>query len=110
SGLYTPFLLAYSTTVSECGNVNLSGTYSKPLTIAAANDVVITGNITKTSEEGMLGLIANNFIRVYHPVTLETVKRTEGTRTIEEVVCKGNATGTIENLKIEAALLAIKHS
>jgi type II secretory pathway pseudopilin PulG len=110
TGLYTPFNLTYPTTATECGNVNLKGTYSKPLTIAAANDVIISGNVTKTSEEGMLGLIANNFIRIYHPVTLETVKRTEGSKTIEEVVCKGNAAGYIENLNIEAALLAIKHS
>lgn len=106
SGLYTPFNLIYSNTVSECGNVNLSGTYSKPLTIAAANDVVITGNITKTSESGMLGLIANNFIRIYHPVKL--VHPAEEPNAWE---CgKENLTGSVQNIKIEAALLAIKHS
>lgn len=116
SGLYTPFLLSYPTTASECGNVNVSGTYSKPLTIAAANDVIIKGNITKTNEEAMLGLIANNFIRVYHPVKLhpEVCETHSGVTTCHEDLtkteCKGNATGSIENLNIEAALLAIKHS
>lgn len=118
SGLYTPFALAYSSAVSQCGNVNLSGTYSKPLTIAAANDVVITGNVTKTSEEGLLGLIANNFIRIYHPVKLHpevcgwkgiplTWKCEED---LTKTECLGNLTGSNENLTIEAALLAIKHS
>ncbi|HEY1853734.1 MAG TPA: hypothetical protein VGG40_04040 [Solirubrobacterales bacterium] len=115
-GLYTPFNLSYSSTPSECGNVNLKGTYSKPLTIAAANDVVITGNLTKTNEEGMLGLIANNFIRVYHPVKLhpEVCEYVNGVKTCHENLaitnCEGNATGSISNLTIEAALLAIKHS
>ncbi len=114
SGLYTPFLLSYPTTASECGNVNVSGTYSKPLTIAAANDVIITGNVTKTNEEGMLGLIANNFIRVYHPIKLHPEVCSGFPRTCHEDLtqteCVSNASGSLENLKIEAALLAIKHS
>jgi type II secretory pathway pseudopilin PulG len=114
SGLYTPFNLIYSSTISECGNVNLSGTYSKPLTIAAANDVVITGNVTKTSEEGMLGLIANNFIRIYHPVKLKHPKTcTNGvcTEILTAWECANeNLAGSVENITIEAALLAIKHS
>lgn len=122
SGLYTPFNVIYPTTATECGNVNLKGTYSKPLTIAAANDVIITGNLTKTSEEGMLGLIANNFIRIYHPVKLVhpeiCEKVVENGKTVtkchEDLTsweCGGsNATGYIKNINIEAALLAIKHS
>jgi Tfp pilus assembly protein PilX len=58
-----------------CGNVYVHGNYEESLTIAAENDVIINGNITtKTNSEGtpegnaLLGLIANSFVRIYHPV------------------------------------------
>jgi type II secretory pathway pseudopilin PulG len=61
-----------------CGNVYVSGTYSKSLTVAAENDVIINGDIYPTSVAGKLGneptgtatlgLIASEFVRVYHPV------------------------------------------
>jgi type II secretory pathway pseudopilin PulG len=127
SGAYSPFLLAYSTTVGTCGNVLVQGKYSKPLTIAAANDILITGNIEKSSESGMLGLIANNFIRIYHPIELvhpmmkvnchlvqdrfgRWHEECEEVPNLSVTECNGNAPGALENLKIEAALLAIKHS
>jgi len=59
---------------TTCGNVYVHGEYTKSLTIAAENDVVINGNITTpvTGEtpntNALLGLIANNFVRIYHPV------------------------------------------
>ena len=60
-----------------------AATYSKPLTIAAANDVIVRptegatllngspdGNIKKVADsDATLGLIANNFVRVGHKVT-----------------------------------------
>jgi type II secretory pathway pseudopilin PulG len=121
TGEYTPINLTYSPTASTCGNVNVEGTYAKPLTIGSANDVVIMNNVTKANSEAMLGLIANNFIRVYHPVELvhptECTKEKVGKNTVEHcqentsiTECKGNATGSVSNLKIEAALLAINHS
>ena len=74
--LYSPFgpLPSYAGD-TECGNVYVHGEYKKSLTIAAQNDVVINGNITTPTSEGkpstnaMLGLIANNFVRIYHPLT-----------------------------------------
>lgn len=114
TGAYSPFAVNYeSTTASKCGTVNVEGKYAKPLTIAAANDVLIMGNVEKTTEEGMLGLIANNFIRVYHPVKLTKTEHTENGVTTTEETCNSssqNGTGSLSNLKIEAALLAIKHS
>ncbi len=60
---------------TTCGNVYVHGEYKKSLTIAAENDVIINGNLTTpVNGEGapttnaLLGLIANNFVRVYHPV------------------------------------------
>lgn len=64
---------------TECGTVYVSGTYSKSLTIGAANNVVINGSIYPTSVAGnlgaeptgtaTLGLIASEYVRIYHPVT-----------------------------------------
>jgi hypothetical protein len=111
---YTPFGVEYATTATgKCGTVNVQGTFSKPLTIAAQNDILITGNLKKANEEGMLGLIANNFIRVKHPVAVETKTRTEKGVTVTEKTCKPTSTnleGTIEEPTIEAALLALEHS
>jgi hypothetical protein len=74
---YTPFGSNY-TGDSNCGNVYVRGTYTESLTIAAANDVIVNGNITTTAEpsgeptgSATLGLIATNFVRIYHPVQKE---------------------------------------
>jgi hypothetical protein len=90
---------------SGCGNVYVSGTYSKPLTIAAANDVIIRptasgsptdANITQTgTNDATLGLIANNFVRVSHRVPTD---------------CKTNSAPILTDVTIEAAILSLQHS
>jgi Tfp pilus assembly protein PilX len=60
-----------------CGNVYVEGTYSKSLTVAGEDDLIIDGSLYPTSVEGklgseptgtaVLGLIASNYVRVYHP-------------------------------------------
>jgi hypothetical protein len=103
-----------------CGNVYVSGTYSQSLTIAAENDVIVAPTDGKTltwgnaanpfsltgSNNSVLGLIANNFVRVGHPVK---------NRTFDS---KGNITGCTNqtsayddgNVQIQAAILSIDHS
>jgi hypothetical protein len=117
STAYSPFFVTYAekANANGCGNVILEqSSYSKPLTIAAANNILISGNVEKSNEEGMLGLIATNFIRVYHPVKIETKKECSGSKNnqtcVERQVCPSNLTGSVENLTIEAALLALQHS
>ena len=62
-------------TETNCGNVYVSGTYSSSLTVGASDDVIINGEIYPYGDKGgeptgtaTLGLIANNFVRIYHPV------------------------------------------
>ncbi|HET6508607.1 MAG TPA: hypothetical protein VFG42_17575 [Baekduia sp.] len=79
---------------SDCGNVGVKGTYSKSITVAAANDIVVVGNLQHTGD-GIMGLVANQFVRVYHPQTW-----TNNTND-----CTGN-TLTTAVTKIDAAILA----
>jgi hypothetical protein len=101
SGTKTPLLQRYDDPPG-CAVVYLSGTYSKSLTIASANDIVITGDVRRdTNTDTVLGLIANNNVRVYHPVT-----RTNW----DDVGSCTNANGTMNNVTIDAAILALTHS
>jgi hypothetical protein len=90
----------YGSLQEACGDVWVKGTYGKDLTIAADNDIVIYDHLVHDeSNDGLLlGLIANNFVRVYHPVEWD------------DGDCEGDAAGTIDNLKIQAAMLALRHS
>jgi hypothetical protein len=93
----------YANEPVTCGNVYVSGTYSKSLTIAAENDVVImpTGgasspDITQVAgSDSTLGLIANNFVRVGHRVGAS---------------CGDNLLPVFKTVTIEAAILALQHS
>jgi hypothetical protein len=110
---YSPYTVTYPTT-SGCGNVLVHGTISGELTIAAENDIIIDGSITRTGN-GILGLIANNFVRIKHPVCpSNNLSCSNGTITSQEGRndCNGgvNGTGTTTNLRIDAAILAIDHS
>ncbi len=90
--LYSPFgpLPGYNSAEgTSCGDAIVHGRYANSLTIAAQNDVIINGNITtplnsenKPNTNAMLGLVANNFVRVAHPVE-ETYER-EGSKCKEE--------------------------
>ncbi|MHB8235071.1 MAG: hypothetical protein ACYDHT_10510, partial [Solirubrobacteraceae bacterium] len=75
---YTPF---GSDTQNDagCGNLYVHGEYTESLTLASADDVIVNGDLKTTSSSSStpsgeptggatLGLIAENFVRVYHPV------------------------------------------
>jgi hypothetical protein len=101
SGTKTPLLQRYDDPPG-CAVVYLSGTYAKSLTIASANDIVITGDVRKLeSADVVLGLIANNNVRVYHPVTRSNWNDPNS--------CT-NAPGTMDQVTIDAAILALTHS
>ncbi|HJS96957.1 MAG TPA: hypothetical protein VJ741_22000 [Solirubrobacteraceae bacterium] len=103
---YSPFNVSYPMNTSGgypantyhagcAGDVYVSGSYNTPLTIGAANNVVISGNLT-TSADGSgnptgsatLGLVANEFVRVMH----------------------GCTSNQLTNPTIDAAILALNHS
>lgn len=127
SSAYSPFTTNYPTG-SDCGTVLVKGTYSGELTIAAENDIIIEGELKRSSgSQGLLGLIANNFVRIKHPFCRE--KKSGETGGVEgcpsnkvpaetapsssgNAECHGgeNATGSLSDLKVEAAILAIEHS
>ncbi len=85
----------------NCGSVYVEGTYAKPLTIAAAVDVIIDGSLTQYGNTAghvptgtaTLGLIATRFVRMYHPCSGST-----------------NGSGTPTNPWIYAAMLSTSHS
>jgi hypothetical protein len=85
SGAYSPFSPSYSMS-TKCGNAMVRGKYHGALTIAADNDIVVMGDIEREGQ-GLLGLIANNFVRVWHP-------------------CGSG----VKDLEIDAAILSIAHS
>ena len=105
SATYSPYSVTYPTT-GGCGNVYVKGTYSTPLTIAAANDIIINGDIsTNLSGGAVLGMVANNFIRIMHGMN---------NRTSASYGNCGSATNnpsqTMQNVRIDAAILALNHS
>jgi hypothetical protein len=84
---------------ANCGNVRLTGSYGHDLTIATENDIVIDGNVTK-SGDAMLGLIANQFIRVANPSNHNNAS--------DPSYCDNVA--STANRQIDAAILSLQHS
>jgi hypothetical protein len=109
----TPVVAVYNEQPA-CGNVYVSGTYGKSLTIAARNDVIVaptqgavistTSNdaniVAAANSDATMGLIADNFVRIMH-----RVDRTKS--------CGGgtaNVSPVLNDLRVEAAILSVKHS
>lgn len=102
----TPIAQTY-TDPAGCAIVYLSGTYGRDLTIASANDIVVAPTGTSTTDadivrngDRVLGLIANNHVRVQHRVQNATDRSN----------CGGNSSPTIPNIRVEAAILSLGHS
>jgi Tfp pilus assembly protein PilX len=86
-----------------CGNIYVSGTYNKDITIGADNDIIVTDDLRSGNPSTTLGgLIANNFVRVYHPVRWTTDWR-------GNVDCDNDWNGP-RSIQIDAAILALNHS
>lgn len=84
-----------------CGDVWIDGSYPTSLTVGADNDIIIADDLVSTDPQAEMGLIANGFVRVYHPV-----QWTSST-------CDGSTAevpGTPHNIAIDAAILSVRHS
>ncbi|HEY1778800.1 MAG TPA: hypothetical protein VGG41_21765 [Solirubrobacteraceae bacterium] len=121
---YDPFNPSY-TADTNCGNAYVSGTYNTSLTIATDNDIIINGNICTTTTvactgtptgNALLGLIANDFVRIYHPMdnassdTSGGCTTTTGSGRSQTTVTASNATGSLTDPTVYAAILAVNHS
>ena len=111
STAYSPFTVTYYDETSGCGNAYVAasgGGYSKAVTIAAENDIIIYDSIVRAgaSNGSIMGLIANNFVRVLHAYPTETIKPDGFTD------CGDGSGGEIglPNLTIDASIMAIQHS
>jgi len=138
---YSPFKgdVDYGKERATCGDVYVKGEYTASLTIGSAEDVIVIGNIETEHESSgkptgvaTLGLIAENFVRVFHPVkcNLSSCKNersaTEPGGTCEEVNQEPkegppeewgwsgfgakSGWGSQKNLTIDAAILSTDHS
>jgi type II secretory pathway pseudopilin PulG len=57
----------YTTQNKGCGDIAVRGTYTTNVTVGAADDIVAVGNLRQGTGNPMMGLVANNYVRVYHP-------------------------------------------
>jgi hypothetical protein len=80
-----------------CAILTVHGSYASSMTLGSRDDILIDGNLTqKTGSDSVLGLIAQRFVRVKHDVS---------------GACGSNiASGTMNNVTIEAAILALNDS
>ncbi|MDX6708537.1 MAG: hypothetical protein QOI48_4383, partial [Solirubrobacteraceae bacterium] len=95
---------------NACGNLEVSGNYSVNLTLTAENDIIVTEDLRRPagnppSPDVLLGLISNNFIRVYHPVLGCDVMR--GCDYTTTTCPNGVGPGDIQ---IDAAILSLNQS
>jgi hypothetical protein len=86
---------------ATCGNLYVSGTYATSMTLGAQNDIVVGSHLNNAHKnlvrdgDAVIGLIANNFVRVYH-----RVNRSSGCSNLSPV----------GDITIEAAILSLRHS
>jgi hypothetical protein len=104
----------YNNTLTEAncryGTAYVEGQVAGRVTIAADNNIIITNNITyKTGKNGtdVLGLIANNSVKVYHPVDCDSLN-SDNTCNDGDNLNRGNGT-KFTDPQIYAAMLSVRH-
>jgi len=94
------------------GDVFVQGTLKGQLTIAADNNIDITGDLTYNSGlsgRDLLGLVANNYVELWHPVSCASGSRASCNldANFPGETARGSA---ITDPTIQAALLSVNHS
>jgi hypothetical protein len=82
-----------------CADVYVRGSYGESLTIASEKDIIINGNVVNSGDK-LMALIADQFIRVYHPIQ----NFDPGNDSCQ------HAPGYVQNPTIVASLFALNHS
>jgi hypothetical protein len=107
---------------AACGNVYVSGTYAKSLTIAARNDIIVKPTlnakfnnsstdanlVAATGSDATLGLISEGFVRVAHRVKRGPNNNCDPKDGYGNYAPAGEP--TVMDVRIEAAILSVKHS
>jgi len=101
---------------ATCGNLELEGDYAANVTFTAENDIVIKADVVRTtaSSQFLLGLLAQNYVRIFHPVT--------GCVSMSPVTCSYRRTSgdtgpacrdgdaSPHNVDVEAAIVSLSQS
>ncbi|GAA1156808.1 pilus assembly PilX N-terminal domain-containing protein [Nocardioides aquiterrae] len=127
-GASLPSATDYNQTLAaaDCrlGTAYVDGTLKGRVTVSAQNDIVITGNLTYQGGENgtdALGLIADNSVQIYHPVssvehcTTQTTwdrstRKWVTTKTCTYTRGTSNLPGSITNPVVNASILTLNHS
>jgi hypothetical protein len=94
------------------GDVFIEGTLSGQLTVAAENNIDVTWNLTYKSGLGgsdLLGLVANNYVEVYHPVQC-TSGNSYSCNLDANFPNESARNAKFQNPTIDAAILSVNHS
>jgi hypothetical protein len=86
---------------TACGDVAVSGSYGTNVTVGAQDDIIVTSDLLRSNSDAMMGLVANQFVRVYHPVTPKN-------RSQNQSGCSNNGGSHVN--EIDAAILATQGS
>jgi Tfp pilus assembly protein PilX len=101
-----PYTAKYPGINAGCALVEVKGTYNKSLTIGSEADIVITGNVQRgSSPTAVLGLIANQYVRVRHYAANSSDRNYGSSCSYDSV-----GVGTTKVSTIQAAVLALQHS
>jgi hypothetical protein len=92
-----------------CGDIYVRSSANVPsdLTIGADNDIIIDGNLTH-GPGVEVGLIANNFVRVYHPINRSYSCGSSNANASSSP--EDPTRGSMSDPMIDAAILSISHS
>lgn len=100
----------------KCGTAWVSGTYNKSVTVAAQADIVVFGNLVRNGTSVVGGLISNNFIRVYHPISGGNSSCSAGSSNASVPAAAQDKRPAhpmplpLHNVQIQAAILSLQQS
>jgi hypothetical protein len=97
------------------GDTFIKGTLKGRLTVASANNIIVIDDTTySNAANDILGLVADNFVEVYHPVECDDFDsyNPPGPPPAYNYCVDAHdlLSSTMDNIKIHAAILSVNHS